>query len=66
MISIYEPISAHDLDHVFLRKLFVLAKTYASSSDDYEEIMDLVIYAFLRGAETPPSDIELEGFKDET
>lgn len=61
MIDITKPITRDDLDDVFLRKLFVLSKTYGNNGD-YDEIKDFVSYAFNVAKHIGPSDEELKPF----
>lgn len=61
MIDIDKPIESSAIDDVFLRKLFVLGKTYGWSGD-YVEIKDFIDYAFKLANHISPSDKEFEPF----
>ena len=64
MIDINVPITPNDLNHEFLRKLYVLGKTYGNNGD-YEEVKDFITYAFSLAKEISPSDTEYEPFNNE-
>lgn len=64
MIDITKPITRKELDDEFLKKLFILGKTYGSSGD-YVEVKDFIDYAFKMSGNICPSDLEYEPFETE-
>lgn len=61
MINITTPITRNELDDEFLRKLFLLGKTYGWSGD-YVEVKDFIDYAFKMSGNISPTDAEYEPF----
>lgn len=62
IVDLDKPIRFEDVDAEFLRKLFLLSKTYLAqetlTSKQISNVKDFVDYGFLQGRELSPTEVD--------